>query len=74
MKKIVNGLLYDTDKSQKIMEAYLHSVYKSPNGRLFVIHDILNEITCTDQNLIKKFIGEYNADLYQQLFGEVKLA
>lgn len=74
MKKIVNGLLYDTDKSEKIMEADLHSVYQALNGRLFVTHDILNEITCVDIDSIKMFIGEHNVDLYLKLFGNVQEA
>lgn len=74
MKKIANGLLYDTDKAEKIMECDLHSVYKTANGRLFMTHDVLNQITCTDMDLIKTFIGENNADLYIELFGAVREA
>lgn len=74
MKKIVNGLLYDTDKSEKIMESGLHSVYKTSNKRLFITHDILNEITCVDMDQIKKYIGEHDADLYQNLFGNAQEA
>lgn len=74
MKKIVNGLLYDIDKAEKIMECDLHSVYKTANGRLFITHDVLNQITCTDMDSIKTFIGENNADLYIELFGTVQEA
>lgn len=74
MKKIANGLLYDTDKAEKIMECDLYSVYKTANGRLFMTHDVLNQITCTDMDLIKTFIGENNADLYIELFGTVQEA
>ena len=74
MKKIVHGLLYDTDKSEKIMEADWHSVYQTPNKRLFMTHDILNTITCVDIDSIKKFIGEHNVDLYLKLFGNVQEA
>lgn len=74
MKKIVNGLLYDTDKSEKIMDTDSHSVYQTPNGRLFVTHDVLNEISCVNVDSIKEFIGEHNADLYLKLFGNVQEA
>ena len=74
MKKIVNGLLYDTDKAEKIMECDLHSVYKTANDILFITHDVLDQITCTDIDTIKTFIGENNADLYIELFGAVKEA
>ena len=74
MKKIVNGLLYDTDKAEKIMEFASRRVYKTANGRLFMTHDVLDQITCTNMNLIKTFIGENNADLYIKLFGEVQEA
>lgn len=74
MKKIANGLLYDTDKAEKIMECDLHSVYKTANGRLFMMHDVLDQITCTDMDLIKTFIGENNVDLYIELFGTVQEA
>lgn len=74
MKKIVNGLLYDTDKAEKIMECRSHIVYKTANGRLFITHDVLDQITCTDMDSIKTFIGENNADLYIELFGAVREA
>lgn len=74
MKKIVNSLLYDTDKAEKIMETDLHSVYQTSNGRLFIKHDMLNAITCVDIDSIKEFIGEHNVDLYIKLFGNVQEA
>ena len=74
MKEIVNVLLYDTDKAEKIMEAGLHSVYQTPNKRLFMTHDILDEITCVDMDSIEEFIGKRNVDLYQKLFGNVQEA
>ena len=36
MRKIINGLLYDTDKSKKIMETVLYSIYRTSHGRLFM--------------------------------------
>ena len=56
------------------MECDLHSVYKTDNGRLFITHDVLDQITCTDMDSIKTFIGENNADLYIELFGAVREA
>lgn len=71
MKAIVNGFLYDTDKARKIMECGFHSVYKTVNDRFFITYDALGEITCTDMDLVKDFIGKNNTDLYIELFGTV---
>ena len=53
------------------MECGFHSVYKTVNDRFFITYDALGEITCTDMDLVKDFIGKNNTDLYIELFGTV---
>lgn len=72
MKEIINGKLYDTDKSEKIcyVEFTGHSIWRTSKGTLFLVNDILFRISNTNQDAIKGLLGKENPEKYIELFGE----
>lgn len=72
MKQIKNGLLYHTDKSRLLWKSWLMNkqLYISPNGILFMVWG--GEISNTNQESLKEFLGTINPDKYIELFGEVE--
>lgn len=76
MKEIINGKLYDTEKSEKICDIEItgHSLWRTAKGTLFLVNDVLIRISNTDQEKIKEILGKNNPEKYIELFGEVEEA
>lgn len=73
VRYIVDGLLYDTDKSTFIeMDCTGERLYASPKKRLFATRR--QKITNTDQDRLKTYLGTNHPDKYIELFGEVEEA
>lgn len=74
MKSILDGKLYDTDKSENLCNFPNHSIYRTKNGALFITYNgddmPHGRISCTDQEIVKAMIGQYCPDVYIELFGE----
>lgn len=89
MKKIVNGLLYDTDKAKMLLEGifplelgrtYIFP-YKTPKGRYFTVETKIKDNSIEESLLIprteteiKSMICNTSVDLYIKIFGEVEEA
>lgn len=75
MKKIVDGLLYDTDKSELIYTdvANKRRLFKTENNRFFIVYNNGEIVPKTEQNA-KDYLGERDIDKYIELFGEVENA
>lgn len=71
MKKVVNGKLYDTDKSTMIYmdEMTKRMIFKTEKGAYFLLYPN-NEVVPKTENEIKEYIGLHDAELYIELFGE----
>ena len=71
MKKVINGLLYDTDKSELLHQDkdLRRSYYKTKNGRYFIAYRT-GEISVIAEERIRDILIEYNYDKYVELFGE----
>lgn len=72
MKEIIDGKLYNTDKSEKICNIGLssHSIWRTAKGTLFLVNDTLMRISNTNQEVIKDLLGKENPEKYIELFGE----
>lgn len=69
MRAIVNGKLYDTEKSEHIYSLYKYDVYRTQRGNVFAV-DWLNEIVIDREQLgrnIEGIPGLTNA--YIEIFG-----
>ena len=75
MKKIVNGLLYDTDTSELIYHDEMNERrwYKTKNGNYFVLY-ANGEIGTKSENAVKDYLGKNHVDKYIDLFGEPREA
>jgi hypothetical protein len=75
MKKVVNGKLYDTDKSQKLFTDPMTKriIYRTEKGSYFILYPN-KELVPKTEDEIKEYIGLHDADLYIRLFGEVEEA
>lgn len=73
MKRIINGLMYDTDVSDVIFtdEINMRRLYRSQNGRFFMFFQN-GEIVPKDEESVKKYLGEHDTEKYIELFGEVE--
>lgn len=76
---IINGLLYDTSKSQRILKIYdwigslclVEQLYVTPNNRFFTECQSIIEPKTEDE--VKQILSKY-PDKYQEIFGEVENA
>lgn len=75
MKKIVNGLLYDTEKSDIIYVDMIknRSIYKTIHGAYFTLYSNGQIIPTTEEN-VKDFLGKTDIDKYIEFFGVPKEA
>ena len=74
MKQIINGLLYDTEKSNLLVTCEYYSVWKTKNGRYFLTNDSECVVKETDYYAIQDFLGKRYPDEYIKVFGEVQEA
>ena len=75
MKRIVKGLLYDTDKATQIhIDPLSRSrLYVTPEGRFFTMYPNGEIVPKTEENA-KIYLGARDVDMYIKLFGEVEEA
>lgn len=78
MKSIINGLLYDTQKSELLHRgscfASQYLLYITQNKRLFLVerNALTGEhIVKRTQEELREYLGEVDPDKYIELFGEV---
>lgn len=74
MKQIINGLLYDTEKSELLVTCEYYSVWKTKNGRYFLTNDSDRCVKETDCYAIQDFLGRRYTDGYIKVFGEAQEA
>lgn len=72
MKKIINGLLYDTEVSTIIYTEQINNRiwYKTNKNNYFVFYRTGAIIPKTEEE-VKDFLGKNDVDKYIELFGEV---
>jgi regulator of protease activity HflC (stomatin/prohibitin superfamily) len=77
MRRIIDGLLYDTDTAEIIYEDNTNNrhrvYYKTTNGRFFVVYQT-GELAPKTETQIKELLGTYDVDKYIELFNEPKEA
>lgn len=71
MQKIINGLLYDTETSEKIFSDDIQNRvwHMTANGNYFVFYRT-GEITPKTESQAKEFLGKNDVAKYIELFGE----
>lgn len=82
MKKIINGKKYDTKTARKLFQTYKGvgvsgELYLKKTGEFFEVHwtnwdgqvDTIEPLAEKDA---REKVGEYDGDLYEELFGEVE--
>ena len=71
MKKVIDGLLYDTDISTLIYldENSRRRYFMTPHRRFFVVY-ITGEMATKTEADMRKLLGMYDYDKYVEIFGE----
>lgn len=71
MKKIVNGILYDTEKSEKLYldQVNKRTLWRTEDGNFFMTF-MTGEIVPKDESSVKAYLGDKDVDLYIELFGD----
>ena len=71
MKKVINGLLYDTDKSELIYTDLdkRRQYYMTKGRRFFVVYKTGEMATKTEEQM-RILLGTYDYDAYVRVFGE----
>ena len=75
MKRVVDGLLYDTDSSELIYtdEDKHRKLFKTENGNFFMLF-ITGEIQPKSEESTKDYLGKYDVNKYIEIFGEPEKA
>ena len=75
MRKVVGGLLYDTDKSELIYTDHVKNrmLYKTKKGRFFMLYQT-GEIEERSEENVMTYLAERDVDKYMELFGKVEEA
>ena len=75
MKRVINGLLYDTDAANLIFteEDTNRKLYKTPNGNFFTLYPT-GEIRAKTEEAAKDYLGRYDVEKYIEVFGEPREA
>lgn len=73
MQKIIHGILYDTDKAEKIYfdDKTDRTLYRGENGRFFTFF-LNGAISPRTEEAVKDYLGEKDVNKYIELFGEVE--
>lgn len=71
MKRVIDGLLYDTDVSTVIHveENTKRRLYQTSNNNFFMFYPT-GEIVPKTEDSVKDYLGKYNVKKYIKLFGE----
>jgi hypothetical protein len=71
MRKRVNGLVYDTDKSTLLWQDNdeRRSYYETKNGRFFIMYKT-GEIDPISEDRVRDVLIEYAYNVYVKRFGE----
>lgn len=77
MKKIINNLLYDTEKSMLVYDdtsaKFPRKYYKSPKGTYFMLIVQKGDIQIVDEKIIKDLLAEHDEfEMYIQCFGDIE--
>lgn len=80
MRKIMNGLLYDTDTAECYYTGYNEelesdiALYVTPKKRYFVMHD--NDLKLVDgRGELKNFVEQFcDIATYERIFGKIEEA
>lgn len=82
MKKIINGKKYDTKTAAFLFQTYQDfgvrgKLYRKTTGEFFVWHinNFIGEndsIEPISEDRAKVLIGEYDGDMYEEIFGKVE--
>lgn len=75
MKKIIKGLLYDTDTSENIYldEMTNRRIFKTAKGNYFLMYPNGEIIPKTEEE-VKEYIGQHDVKKYVEIFGKVEEA
>jgi len=81
MKQIINNVLYDTEKAEKIVNYWFASckreLYRGKTGYFAVVWDYFEtnySFELKDEDFVKALLGKINIDKYIELFGEPEQA
>ena len=71
MKKVIKGLLYDTDTATMVYfeENTKRRLYRTPKGNFFIMYPN-GIITPKTEEETKSYLGEKDVDAYIEIFGE----
>lgn len=71
MRKVVNGKLYDTDKSELVYteEEGKRWLYRTKKGSFFKAYSTNDIVPITDEQA-KEYLGEHDVEKYIEYFGE----
>ena len=73
MKRVINGLLYDTANLILTEEDTKRKLYKTPNGNFFTLYST-GEIRAKTEEATKDYLGRYDVEKYIEVFGEPREA
>ncbi len=74
-RKIVDVVLYDTDKAEIIYVEpnKRRTYYMTDHRRFFVVYKTGELVPKTEED-IRKLLGEYDVDKYLEIFGDIEEA
>lgn len=71
MKKVINGKVYDTEKSEVIyIDPNKRRTYYMTKKRAFFVLYKTGEIAVKTEDEIRELLGTYDYDKYVEIFGE----
>lgn len=73
MQKVIDNLLYDTDKAEIIYfdDKTDRTLYKGENGHFFMFY-LNGAIVPKTDDAVKDYLGQRDVEKYTELFGEVE--
>ena len=71
VKKVINGLVYDTELSESIYfdKKNKREYFMTKNRRFFCVYRT-KEIQVKSEDFIRDLLGTYDYDMYVKIFGE----
>ena len=75
MKKIINGLLYDTEEAEELFFDKVNNrrLFMTANNNFFMAYGN-GEISPKSEDAVKEYLGKYDVDKYIEVFGRVQEA